>query len=451
MFSSPKDHQFQKIQSAFANSTGVTTDTRLASAGKLFFALKGENFDGNQYARQALEQGCCAVVIDDAAVANEIPEAILVEDGLSALQSLAQWHRRKWTCPVLGLTGSNGKTTTKELLKAVLRSHYPDVQATHGNLNNEIGVPLTLLGIGANPDMVIIEMGANAQGEIALLAEIAEPTHGIITNIGRAHLEGFGGVEGVIKGKSELFDFFRNQQNRGKQKGDEPVLFVNAAHAILIEQSQSIPRLMYGNPNHAPYALDVRNEKSLTWVDIENNQHGPLPCHIAGAHNFENMMTAAAVGLHFGVSSDQCSRALTEYLPDNNRSQWMRTESNNILLDAYNANPSSMESALAFFASSDNENAKPTGLVAILGDMGELGSYASAAHDEILNRAIDSGVEVLTVGPLFSSSASTRASVKAFDTTSDLISFLKANPMEGKQVLLKGSRSIALEKAIIAL
>jgi UDP-N-acetylmuramoyl-tripeptide--D-alanyl-D-alanine ligase len=201
MFSAPNQTAFALIQKAFAASSGVTTDTRTASADKLFFALKGENFDGNLYAKEALAKGCIAVVMDDPTLSQHLENAILVENALNALQALAQWHRRKWDCPVIGLTGSNGKTTTKELLKMVCQNRFPGIQATHGNLNNEIGVPLTLLSISNNPDFVIVEMGANAQGEIELLAQIAEPTHGIITNIGRAHLEGFGGLDGVIKGK----------------------------------------------------------------------------------------------------------------------------------------------------------------------------------------------------------------------------------------------------------
>tara|TARA_B100000767_G_scaffold131683_1_gene125033 strand:+ start:389 stop:1738 length:1350 start_codon:yes stop_codon:yes gene_type:complete len=449
MFLSNNDPRFKLIQKAFAASTGVTTDTRQTSNGKLFFALRGENFDGNQYAQLAIEHGCCGAVIDDAQILLKIPDAILVDDVLLALQSLARWHRRKWDCPVIGLTGSNGKTTTKELLKIVCQSKFPDVQATAGNLNNEIGVPLTLLSVDKNPDMVIVEMGANAQGEIALLASISEPTHGIITNIGRAHLDGFGGIQGVIKGKSELFDFFRNQNER--READGAALFVNANHPILLEKSDSLPRITYGTRNHPPFVSSSSNDASFTWVDLNKTEQGPLRCHISGVHNFENMMTAVAVGIHFGVSSENCSQALMSYAPNNNRSQWIRTDANEVLLDAYNANPSSMESALNFFGEAADIEGDNTSLVAILGDMGELGSFAAVAHNEIVQKALEMGVRVITVGPLFHLSASQIPGILSFETTQELGRHLALHPITGKKILLKGSRSIALEEVIGAL
>lgn len=449
MFSAPNPTAFALIQKAFAASSGVTTDTRTASADKLFFALKGENFDGNLYAKEALAKGCIAVVMDDPTLSQHLENAILVEDALKALQALAQWHRRKWDCPVIGLTGSNGKTTTKELLKMVCQNRFPGIQATHGNLNNEIGVPLTLLSISNDPDFVIVEMGANAQGEIGLLAQIAEPTHGIITNIGRAHLEGFGGLDGVIKGKSELFHFFRSSTNASQT--DQISLFVNANHKVLAEVSQSIPRLFYGSQEHPPFVSSVQDDFTMSWTDLEGIQHGPLHCHISGEHNFENMMTAAAVGLHFGVTAQDCSRALSAYAPDNNRSQWMKTKSNQVLLDAYNANPSSMESALTFFERMGKTSNERTPLVAILGDMGELGTYAGSAHDDVLAMALEKGMHVITVGPIFHRSAQKHANVQSFSTTAELKLHLEHQPVHGKKVLLKGSRSIALEEALSAL
>ncbi len=449
MFSPPNQPAFDLIQKAFVASSGVTTDTRTASAGKLFFALKGENFNGNLYAKEALAKGCIAAVMDDPTLSQHLEHAILVDDALKALQALAQWHRRKWDCPVIGLTGSNGKTTTKELLKMVCRSRFPGIQATHGNLNNEIGVPLTLLSISSNPDFVIVEMGANAQGEIELLAQIAEPTHGIITNIGRAHLEGFGGLDGVIKGKSELFQFFRS--SAGATDTDHVSLFVNANHEVLAEVSQAIPRLFYGTHEHPPFVSAVQDDFTMSWTDLDGIQHGPLHCHISGEHNFENMMTAAAVGLHFGVNAEDCSQALSAYAPDNNRSQWMETKSNQVLLDAYNANPSSMESALTFFERIGRTTHEQTPLIAILGDMGELGTYAGMAHDDVLAMALEKGMQVITVGPIFQRSAQKHADVQSFSTTAELKVHLEHQPFHGKKVLLKGSRSIALEEALIAL
>ena len=439
---------FSSIQKAFASSTGVTTDTRTANVGKLFFALEGDNFNGNQYAQKALEQGCVSVVIDDPAIAREVDGAILVDDVLLALQSLARWHRRKWKCPVIGLTGSNGKTTTKELLKAVCKSRFPGIQATIGNLNNEIGVPLTLLSAGEDPDFVIVEMGANAQKEIALLAQIAEPTHGVITNIGRAHLEGFGGVEGVIQGKRELFDFFRVE---GAKTTANVSVFVNATHPVLVEVSQSLPRALFGTQKHPPFVSQIHDDFTMSWTDLEGNVHGPMHCQISGAHNFENMMTAATVGLYFGVSAEACSRALAGYKPDNNRSQWIKTDRNDVLLDAYNANPSSMESALTFFEGIANNATDSDAFVAILGDMGELGAYAAAAHTEILDLAVQKGMKVITVGPLFYESAKTHSSVVSFMSTAELTEHLRKSPPERNKVLLKGSRYIALEAALEAL
>jgi UDP-N-acetylmuramoyl-tripeptide--D-alanyl-D-alanine ligase len=439
---------FWLIQKAFASSTGVTTDTRTADAGKLFFALKGENFDGNQYAQQALNQGCIRAIIDDATIAKQLNDVILVDDVLIALQTLARWHRRQWQCPVIGLTGSNGKTTTKELLKAVCASRFPGVKATRGNLNNEIGVPLTLLAAGDQPDFVIVEMGANAQGEIALLAEIAEPTHGVITNIGRAHLEGFGGVKGVLKGKRELFDFFRNKP--GTLTSDISV-FVNQNHSVLVEASDSIPRAFYGSQQHPPFVSEVHDDFNMSWVDLEGSLHGPMRCQVSGDHNFENMMTAAAVGLYFGVSADACSDALSSYAPDNNRSQWTKTERNQVLLDAYNANPSSMESALTFFEGVGKNATESKELVAILGDMGELGKYAENAHREVLELALEKGLNVITVGPLFHQAGKNHPTVHSFMSTAELKAHLKQSPLSGHHVLLKGSRSIALEEALGAL
>ncbi len=439
---------FSLIQNAFASSTGVTTDTRTANEGKLFFALKGDNFDGNRYAKKALEQGCIGAIVDDPAMAQELNGVILVDDVLSALQSLARWHRRKWKCPVIGLTGSNGKTTTKELLKAVCKSRFPGVQATLGNLNNEIGVPLTLLSAGANPDFVIVEMGANAQKEISLLAQIAEPTHGIITNIGRAHLEGFGGVQGVIQGKRELFDFFRAEGTKTKEGA---TVFVNAMHPILLEISHSLPRALFGTQKHPPFVSQVHDDFTMSWTDLTGAEHGPMHCQISGAHNFENMMTAASVGLYFGVSAEACSKAIAGYTPDNNRSQWIKTDRNDVLLDAYNANPSSMESALTFFEGIAKNATDSDAFVAILGDMGELGDYGTAAHKEILDLAVQKGIKVITVGSLFHESAKTHSSVASFMSTAELTEHLRRSPLKGNKVLLKGSRYIALESALNAL
>ena len=442
MFLSDSDPQFEAIQSQFEASTGVTTDTRAAGAGQLFFALKGENFNGNAYAQQAIEAGCIAAVVDESEYAPPgDPRFILVPDALAALQSLARWHRRKWSCPVIGLTGSNGKTTTKELMKCVLEAAHSHVHATVGNFNNHIGVPLTLLAARTEPDIAIIEMGANAQKEIALLAQIAEPNAAVITNIGRAHLEGFGGEEGVMKGKGELFDYIR------KEKPECPV-FVNGSHPKLLKLSEGLNRHEYGVPSSAPFVSEVHAEDAFAWIGPSGALHGPLKVHIQGEHNRENIMTATAIGLHYGVTESACSQAVESYEPNNNRSQWISTPRNRILLDAYNANPSSMRAALTSFKRLVDETPGAGTPLCILGDMAELGEHTAAAHEEILAFAIELGLRTWAVGPGFDQAAKAYSNVLAFSNTEDAAAHCKATALADHRVLLKGSRSIALEALV---
>lgn len=438
----PPDQSFIQIQAAFLESNGVTTDSRKLEPGKLFFALRGEHFDGNKFALDALKQGCQAAIIDDIQLADMDARLIWVPDSLAALQALARWHRRKWTCPVIGLTGSNGKTTTKELLKTVFGKSYPLTFATAGNFNNEIGVPLTLLSMPQNPQMVIIEMGANAQGEIALLAEIAEPTHAVITNIGRAHLEGFGGEEGVKAGKSELFKYLRH----AAPALPDSCVFVHAGHENLLEVSEGMERRLYGTPGFPPFIIEQSSESTFQWQDREGNILGPTSTALTGSHNMENMMTAVAIGLHFNISSERCNEALLEYEPTNNRSQWTQTQENRVLLDAYNANPSSVIRALDSFAKPETAYSSfPS--ICILGDMAELGAYGPAAHLEVLEHAIGLGLTVWTVGPLFSAASNGRE-IHSFPHTDEVQAFLSKSPLRQCRILLKGSRSMALESLI---
>ncbi len=439
MFLPDSDLQFKAIQSRFIASTGVTTDTRVAGNGQLFFALKGEHFNGNKYAHKAIEAGCVAVVVDDDAdIPIQDPRFILVPDALAALQSLARWHRRKWSCPVIGMTGSNGKTTTKELLKCVLESTYPKVHATVGNFNNHIGVPLTLLAARTEPDIAIIEMGANALREITLLAEIAEPNAAVITNIGQAHLEGFGGEEAVMQGKGELFDYIRREQPKS------PV-FVHGNHPKLLRLSEGLNRIIYGTPDSGPFVSEVNSECSFTWSGPTGDAYGPLSVHIQGEHNRENIMTAIAIGLHFGAQETACSEAVASYQPDNNRSQWISSQRNRIMLDAYNANPSSMRASLTSFkrmAVEDSEGGSP---LCILGDMAELGEQTEAAHEEVLALALELGMLTWAVGPCFVKAAQAHKNVRTFETTESAIAYCVATQPAGYRILLKGSRSIALE------
>lgn len=428
-----------QIDSAFQKSSGVTTDTRMAEKGKLFFALKGDRFNGNEFALQALSDGCLLAIVDDPIIARQSDLCLEVPDVLIALQSLAHLHRSRWKFPVIGLTGSNGKTTTKELLHAVLKTKFTKTFATRGNLNNHIGVPLTLLEIPQDADMAIVEMGANAQGEIAELAKIAAPTHGVILNIGEAHLEGFGGIQGVLKGKRELFRYFEQPESRGVE------VFVHAGQPVLIEISNSLKRTLYGTAEHPPFIqASTSHGQELTWQGHESRLWGPINPKITGQHNHENMMTAVAIGCYFGVSPSACSLAIESYSPNNNRSQWQQTDRNLLLLDAYNANPSSMSTALKHFASTLETSEIPG--ICILGDMGELGDFATEAHKRLLHVAIDLNLVVWTVGPLFAKAAKENIqSVRAFQDIESARIAINQEMWNHRRILLKGSRSIALE------
>ncbi|MDE0871035.1 MAG: UDP-N-acetylmuramoyl-tripeptide--D-alanyl-D-alanine ligase [Flavobacteriales bacterium] len=442
MLLAPSDPLLQAIDASFQRSKGVTTDTRSAGLDKIFFALCGERFDGNQYAIAALDSGCSAAIVDDPKIAQLSKQCILVDDVLIALQSLASLHRSRMTCPVIGLTGSNGKTTTKEFLRDILLKKHPKTFATKGNLNNHIGVPMTLLEIPLDAEMVILEIGANAQGEIAELTKISRPTHGVITNIGQAHLDGFGGIEGVIKGKRELFRYFEMNHS-----GSEPAIFVHAGHDILLEISEGIPRQQYGVADHPPSARMISNQGgSFFWVDPLGKEHGPIHPKITGPHNVENMLTALAIGSHFGVEPVDCTDALSAYIPTNNRSQWHPTVSNCILLDAYNANPSSMESSLDHFASTDALAGGSN--ICILGDMGELGTYAAEAHTRILRLAQSLELEIWTVGPLFQAAHPDEGKIKSFPDLASLQEAITSSKIKDRNIFLKGSRTMALESLI---
>lgn len=424
---------------AFSHASGVTTDSRHTPPGSLFFALKGDRFNGNDYALAALTGGCAAAVVDEVRPEFEGESVLIVDDVLGALQRLACTYRRTWKFPVFGLTGSNGKTTTKELIHAVMRKKYPHARATVGNLNNEIGVPLTLLRIPADAGFAVIEMGANAQREIALLAEIAEPTHGLITNIGLAHLEGFGGPEGVKAGKRELFDYI------GAHGG---TVFVHGGHAALREVSEGLARVMFGVEQAPPWGWIAEREAGaeLVWHDSDGTSHGPIPVHLSGKHNLENLLAAIAVGRYFGISAEDCSAAVAGYRPQNNRFEWRDTSRNRVLLDAYNANPSSMEHAVGHFSALPALQAHPGFL--ILGDMAELGPYSGEEHQRLWQLAVASGVEGMAVGPEFVAAAGKARGWDVFSTPEEARTALEAKRLTGRTVLLKGSRSMALESLL---
>jgi UDP-N-acetylmuramoyl-tripeptide--D-alanyl-D-alanine ligase len=414
----------------------VCTDTRKITAGCLFFALKGENFDANTFAAQALEQGAAYAIVDN--IDYQVnDQCILVDDVLSALQDLARHHRAQLHIPVIGLTGSNGKTTTKELIHAVLAQKYK-TYATAGNLNNHIGVPLTVLGIGPDVEIAVIEMGANHQHEIEMLCGIAQPTYGLITNIGMAHLDGFGGFEGVKKGKAELYAYIK--ENDGEA-------FIYRDNPILIEMSTvaELNKIIY-------YGTDINNQTSgqllksdpfleLSWSE-DANQYTAIT-NLTGTYNFENILGAICIGSHFGLSPQQINAGLAGYTPKNNRSQLTETASNKVICDFYNANPSSMAAALNNLAALTAE--KKT---AIIGDMFELGTESPAQHKEIVALASSlSFDEVIYIGHEFYASKENQKG-RFFQTRQEAQEFLAAHPIKGELILLKGSRGMALEQLL---
>ena len=421
----------------FLTCTGVSTDTRQITPNCLFVALRGDTFNANEFALKALELGARFAVVDDPAVANADPRCLFVDNTLTALQNLARHHRRTFTCPVIGLTGSNGKTTTKELIASVLSKKYA-TQATHGNLNNHIGVPLTVLRIDpAATQMVVIEMGANHQQEIAMLSRICEPTHGLITNIGKAHLEGFGGLAGVRKGKGELFDYlaetggtvFINAQ-------DETIMAMQAEHrftetVFYLENDQ--PELL----REAPVAV-FRTASGTT-----------VQTHLPGRYNFENAAAALAIGAHFGVPEADANAAVADYNPTNNRSQVVVKGTNTILLDAYNANPSSMAAAIRQFGQQGQKEAAPMRKAVILGDMYEMGDESEAEHAALGVLVAEQQFDlVILAGKDMKYALPALPNAYYFPDKFSLHNWLADNPMTHTQFLIKGSRGMSLETVV---
>ncbi|MBX2877457.1 MAG: UDP-N-acetylmuramoyl-tripeptide--D-alanyl-D-alanine ligase [Saprospiraceae bacterium] len=419
----------------FRAATGVCTDTRQIKDGNLFFALKGANFDGNRFAQQALDAGANYAVVDDAKWEGHA-QMVVVSDVLSSLQDLATYHRQQFDIPLLAITGSNGKTTTKELISRVMESHYP-VHYTQGNFNNHIGVPLTLLAMPLGTEMAVIEMGANHQKEIAALCQIARPTHGIITNIGKAHLEGFGGIEGVKKGKGELFDYLA--QHRG-------LAFINRDEAHLSEMASDISVKLFYERKQSPglfqfQLLDDENFLQLAFKDYDHKET-VIRSQLTGAYNLHNIMAAVAIGVYFKVPADRIKSAVEGYIPQNNRSQLMEWQGNQVILDAYNANPSSMEHALR------NLQRKPAAdKLAILGDMLELGEVSPAEHLQIATLATEVSPNIILVGKEFKAAAE-QLQLRHFDGALALRPWLHEQKLEGKLILIKGSRGIGLERIL---
>jgi UDP-N-acetylmuramoyl-tripeptide--D-alanyl-D-alanine ligase len=420
----------QRIFEQFLNVRSVTTDTRKINPGDIFFALKGGNFNGNTFAAKALEMGASMVVIDELQQPHD-ERMVLVEDALTALQQVAKMYRESLKIPFLAITGSNGKTTTKELIRDVLAKRYK-VSATIGNLNNHIGVPLTLLLIPPDCELAIVEMGANHQGEIRSYCEYALPTHALITNMGKAHLEGFGGEEGVVKGKKELFDFVH---------ASDGVIFVNTDLEKLKRSAEGMNITSYSSN-----ALECVSESPmLVYAHVHEGVRTVYSTQLAGAYNLYNIASAIAVGEHFGVSNEKIHAAICAYTPDNNRSQIKRTERNTLIMDAYNANPTSLEFALEALSKQSAEKK-----YFVIGDMLELGDMGPAEHRHIVEVAQRLGLKGILVGPIFKS-VWKDGDYDVFENNLAAKAFLEAQSMSNHVILIKGSRGIKLEEVVSAL
>ncbi len=408
----------------------VSTDSRAPQEQSLFFALNGPNFKGAKFASTALEKGAKYAVVDDAAMAAD--NVFVVEDTLQALQDLACHHRRQLSIPVIGITGSNGKTTTKELIYAVLSQKFNTLY-TQGNLNNHIGVPLTLLRIKPEHDMAIIEMGANHIGEIALLSSIAMPTHGMITNIGKAHLEGFGSLEGVARGKSELYVHLLNSGG---------TVFVNTGNEHLMRMSRRIEdKVTYPGPEDFYHSELLEASPYVVYKDEEGNV---VRTQLVGSYNYENMAAAACIGKYFGVPLTKANEAIANYSPVNNRSQVLQKGSNTIILDAYNANPTSMAAAVRNFGSMNAPKK-----VVILGDMFEMGTESEAEHRTLGEVVAEQPFNtVLLCGKDMKYAAEVNENFLYFETKPALQQWLQGHPVSDSYVLIKGSRGMGLETLV---
>lgn len=423
----------ETLYSHFLDSTGVSTDTRNIKVGNIFFALKGPNFNANAFAKDALEKGASLAVIDNEEYAKD-SRYIVVDDVLRTLQDLARHHRRQFDIPFIALTGSNGKTTSKELVREALKGRYR-VYATEGNLNNHIGVPLTLLRIPSDTEIAVVEMGANKLGDIRELTEIAEPTHGFITNIGRAHLEGFGGIEGVLRGKTELFDFLL--KNDGQ-------VFINSADKMLNHMTRRFrpkPALTYPQPDDY-YHCELHAVTPFLQIKTETSRI--IKTNLIGTYNYNNVAVALCLAKYFEVPEEAAAEHLSAFVPEMNRSQIIEKGQSHIILDAYNANPDSMKAALV------NLEAMPgKKKAAILGDMYELGDESEDRHREIGETVKPLAVEeVILCGKHMAHAAAVLPRAKYFETREALSEYLKSHTFQQVVLLIKGSRGMKLESLV---
>ncbi len=415
----------------------VTTDSRMCPKDSIFFALKGERFNGNLFADGALKAGCSYAVVDEWADEVNDERIIKVDNVLATLQALATYHREKLKIPVIAITGTNGKTTTKELLAIALSREFK-VAYTQGNFNNHIGVPLTLLTMNKTHEIGVVEMGANRPGDIRELCDITKPNYGLVTNVGKAHLEGFGTLENVINTKCELYDYIRTHEGK---------VFVNKDNPYLLERSEGMDRILYGKNDPSLFASgSIANATpflEFDWSFFDSSYR--VKTRLVGEFNFDNAISAVAISKFFGINSERISTALEEYEPQNHRSQFKRTERNDLIIDAYNANPTSMKASLEFFSN------VPTSLpkMVILGEMKELGATAKEEHQRMIDFLKEQSFnQIILVGEIFQELSLSKHPYRIYSNVNELIESLEKDPVKKYYILLKGSHSVALEKAI---
>ncbi|HLA55034.1 MAG TPA: UDP-N-acetylmuramoyl-tripeptide--D-alanyl-D-alanine ligase [Flavobacterium sp.] len=421
----------QSIHGRFLQCSSLSIDTRKIEPNSLFVAIKGERFDANTFAAEAFEKGASFVIIDNKDFFID-ERTILVNDSLGTLQELSSFHRQYLGIPIVALTGSNGKTTTKELIHVVLQKKF-NTKATVGNLNNHIGVPLTLLSFSKETEIGIVEMGANHQKEIEFLCTIAQPDYGYVTNFGKAHLEGFGGVEGVIKGKSEMYDFL---------SANDKMAFVNLNDPIQSEKSRHIKSFTFG-VNQISADVNFESVTANPFVTVVYNENS-VSSKLIGLYNANNINAAIAIGKYFGIEDDKIKEAIETYTPENNRSQLLNKNTNEIILDAYNANPSSMAGAIENFLQLDKPNK-----IAILGDMFELGGESLAEHKSLIaSLEKENKTNFFFIGKDFYANKTERKNFGFYETFEALTAYLKSHQITNATILIKGSRGMALERVL---
>lgn len=424
--------EISELYNIYKQYPEVSTDTRNSPTNSIFFALKGANFNGNEYAEKAIDSGCSYAVVDEAKYVTR-PNIILVENSLETLQRLANYHRKQIKTPIIAITGTNGKTTTKELITSVLAQEY-NVISTQGNLNNHIGVPLTLLRIKKEHEIAVVEMGASHVGEIKFLSEIAQPNYGIITNLGHAHIEGFGSFENVVKAKGELYEYIRSTTD-GK-------IFIDHTNTLLREMSEGITSIYYGLEDDlfvSGKVLSIRPYLEFEWKFL--NTRKKVKTKLIGEYNLPNLLAAITAGKYLGINSDRICKAIANYEPTNNRSQLKETDKNMLIIDAYNANPTSMHAALENF---DHMNVRHK--VLILGDMKELGADSDTEHQKIADYIAQHNFDnVLFVGENF---CKVKTDCLCFENLDGLRDYLQKHPIDNSYILLKGSRGVQLERCI---